>query len=176
MYLLTERLIIRALKKSDAYMMHQYAKKPHIGPMAGWDPHKSLFETKQILSWMMSTYDVFAITLKTSDDIIGTIGLHARDHHYGHLRVLEMGYVLDDTYWGLGLMPEAVHALIHYGFKELKLDVITCGHKVDNHQSERVILKTGFTHTHFETRHNDNNESYIVKMYHIERKQYEQNI
>jgi RimJ/RimL family protein N-acetyltransferase len=176
MYLTTQRLIIRALKKTDAYMMHHYAKKPNIGPMAGWDPHRSLLETKQILAWMMKSNDVFAITLKTSDDIIGTIGFHERDHQYHHLRVLELGYVLDDEYWGLGLMPEAVLAMIDYGFKELKLDVITCGHKPNNLQSERVIIKTGFIHTHFETRHNDKHESYVVKMYHIERNQYEQNL
>lgn len=176
MYIQTKRLIIRNLKKTDAKAMYAYAKKPHIGPMAGWDPHTSLLETKKILAWMIKPNDVYAITLKTSDDMIGTIGLHERDHRFKHKKVLEIGYVLNDLYWGKGYMPEAVEAIIQYGFDTLKLDGINVGHKPSNTQSERVIIKCGFKHTHFETREAYASQSYIVKMYHIGREDYEQNI
>ena len=176
MYLETERLIIRDLKKTDAKAMYDYAKKPHIGPMAGWEPHTSLLQTRKILAWMMKPNDVYAITLKTNDQLIGTIGLHERDHTYEYQKVLEMGYVLDDNHWGKGYMPEAVKAIIDYAFEHMLLDGINVGHKTSNHQSEKVILKSGFKHTHFETRKTHTNQEYIVKMYHLERKDYEQNL
>lgn len=176
MFIETERLIIRDLKKSDAKAMYDYAKKSHIGPMAGWDPHTSLLETRKILLWMMKPKDVYAITLKPNDRLIGTIGLHERNHQHKNKKVLEMGYVLDDIYWGQGYMPEAVKAIISYGFQTLKLDGINVGHKPSNTQSEKVILKTGFKHTHYETRRSHMNQEYIVKMYHKRREDYEQNI
>lgn len=44
-------------------------------------------------------------------------------------------------------MPEAVNAILRYGFIDLKLQEIWVGHFQDNYRSQRVIEKTGF---HFE--------------------------
>lgn len=76
------------------------------------------------------------------------MGLHwswANDEsEYANLKVKEIGYVLSKAYWGKGLMPEAVKAVIRYCFKECKLDALTVGHFVINDQSRRVIEKCGF--------------------------------
>lgn len=172
----TQRLIIRELKKTDAIAMYHYAKKPHIGPMAGWQPHTSLSETKQILSWIMQGNDVYAITLLHDDWMIGTVGLHNRKHTLPYEHVRELGYVLDDDYWGLGIMPEAAKAMIHYGFYEMGLDAIVVGHKRTNQQSRRVIEKLGFTFTHFETRTRDDGPDEMITMYQLERNTYEQKL
>jgi ribosomal-protein-alanine N-acetyltransferase len=42
----------------------------------------------------------------------------------------EIGYVLNKDYWGKGLMPEAVEAVIDYCFREINFDWLTCGHFV----------------------------------------------
>ena len=57
----------------------------------------------------------------------------------------EIGYVLSKAYWGRGIMPEAVNAVMGYCFDTLKLDALTAGHFTDNAQSRRVIEKCGFT-------------------------------
>ncbi|MBO4535015.1 MAG: GNAT family N-acetyltransferase, partial [Clostridia bacterium] len=54
------------------------------------------------------------------------------------------GYVLSRDYWGQGLMPEAVEAVIDYLFGTLGYDFVTCGHFEWNAQSRRVIEKCGF--------------------------------
>lgn len=56
----------------------------------------------------------------------------------------EIGYVLSKDYWGMGLMPEAVKAVIKYLFEDVKLDFIICNHYTDNDQSKRVKEKCGF--------------------------------
>ena len=80
--------------------------------------------------------------------MIGTLGLHpsfANDlPEYAALRVKEIGYVLSQDYWGQGLMPEAVSAVIRWGFDTLLLDAFTCCHFAENARSRRVIEKCGF--------------------------------
>ena len=58
----------------------------------------------------------------------------------------EIGYVLSKDYWGRGLMPEAVKAVIQYLFEVENLDFIIAGHFKRNTQSARVIQKCGFAY------------------------------
>lgn len=56
----------------------------------------------------------------------------------------EIGYVLNPDYWGNGYVPEATKRLIKFGFEELNLDLVWCGHYSDNYKSKRVNEKCGF--------------------------------
>ena len=56
----------------------------------------------------------------------------------------EIGYVLSKSYWGKGLMPEAVSAVIRYLFDDLHFDFLLCGYYDFNKQSKRVQEKCGF--------------------------------
>ena len=55
-----------------------------------------------------------------------------------------IGYVLSKDYWGKGLMPEAVKAVINYLFDVLDYDFLLCSYFDFNHQSKRVQEKCGF--------------------------------
>jgi RimJ/RimL family protein N-acetyltransferase len=167
----TKRLILRPLKQTDAKAIFHYAKKPNIGPSAGWEPHKNIEETKLILTWMMSQEHIFAITIKGDDTLIGTIGLHVRDHYQASDPVREIGYVLDDDYWGLGIMTEAVSKVIEYGFYVLKLNEFIVAHQIHNIRSQRVIEKQHFIKT--EQRLKDGK---VLQYYHLTREHYERHI
>ena len=52
--------------------------------------------------------------------------------------------MLSKDYWGKGIMPEAVKAVINYLFNELNLDFLTCGYYDFNNQSKRVQEKCAF--------------------------------
>ena len=80
--------------------------------------------------------------------MIGSVGLEEMDPDpvTGELYGREIGYVLSKSYWGRGLMPEAVRAVTDYCFRVLGLDYLTCGHFIQNEQSRRVIEKTGFSY------------------------------
>jgi RimJ/RimL family protein N-acetyltransferase len=56
----------------------------------------------------------------------------------------EIGYWLDKSYWGKGLMTEAIWQVIHYSFDELKLHRLDLTHMVGNIASQRVAEKLGF--------------------------------
>ncbi|NLK75058.1 MAG: GNAT family N-acetyltransferase [Clostridiales bacterium] len=144
----TDRLILRPWQKCDLDDFYEYASVEGVGEMAGWRHHTSIDISKEILGSFISEKNVFAIEYKEDNKVIGSLGLHwswANDEsEYANLKVKEIGYVLSKAYWGKGLMPEAVKAVIRYCFKECKLDALTVGHFVINDQSRRVIEKCGF--------------------------------
>jgi [ribosomal protein S5]-alanine N-acetyltransferase len=146
--IMTERLIIRKWKETDYKDLYEYAKSERVGPNAGWKPHKNEDESKRIIEMFISSDDTYAIELKTEEKVIGGIGLHERkpDETLVHLKQKEIGYVLNPIYWGKGYIPEAVNRLLTYGFEEMDLDLIWCGHFDFNHNSKRVNQKCGFTY------------------------------
>jgi ribosomal-protein-alanine N-acetyltransferase len=101
------------------------------------------------LQSFLSGKNVFPIMYKENNKVIGSLGLHKSwtndESNYAHLKSKEIGYVLSKAYWGKGLMPEAVTAVIRFCFDQCKLDALTIGHFTSNNQSKRVIEKCGFT-------------------------------
>ena len=141
----TERLILRPWKVSDLDDFNAYAAVDGVGEMAGWKHHESLEESREILQLFLREKKTLAIVHRHSGKVIGSLGLEDLDHPGTGDKVgREIGYVLSRDYWGRGLMPEAVSAVIVYCFRELSFDWLTCGHFLWNHQSARVVQKCGF--------------------------------
>ena len=143
----TPRLILRPWQDSDLEDFYTYASEEGVGEMAGWAHHQSMEESRKILNLFMEGKHTFALELRENGHAIGSLGLEERDENLDLPETLngrEIGYVLSREYWGRGLMPEAVQAVIDYSFRELKLDYLTCGHFLRNSQSARVIEKCGF--------------------------------
>lgn len=142
----TPRLTLRPWRQSDLEDFYQYARVDGVGQMAGWLPHQSREETQKILDLFVSQRKTFA--LEYQGKVIGSLGIERYDEEqYPELaepRGREIGYVLAKPYWGRGLMPEAVRAVIRYLFETEKLDFLVAGHFDRNTRSARVIEKCGF--------------------------------
>ncbi len=143
--LTTDRLIIRDIKIYDIDDIYEYAKRENIGIHAGWNAHKDKNETLRIVKALAESGDVFAIVEKSSNKVIGTIGIHD-DYKRKNPYAKSFGYVLSDDYWGQGIMPEACKAAIEYFFDELNVQILTVYHFNYNERSKRVIEKLGFTY------------------------------
>ena len=141
----TERLILRAWRETDLADFYEYARVEGVGEMAGWNHHQSVEESRRILDSFISGKKTFALEWKENGKVIGSLGLEPRDAGLPEeLQGREIGYVLSRDYWGRGLMPEAVKAVIDYCFQELSFDYLTCGHFDYNDRSRRVVEKSGF--------------------------------
>jgi len=156
--IVTDRLILRPWRESDISDLNEYAKVPGVGEMAGWNAHKSMEESKEILELFIREKKTLALELKETGKVIGSLGLE-RCTSAVTLRFWkkgrEVGYAMSKDYWGRGLMPEAVKAVMEYCFRDLDYDYLTCGHFLHNAQSRRVIEKCGFRFVkegHFDTR------------------------
>ena len=145
----TERLILRPFKQLDLDDFYEYASVEGVGEMAGWKHHENKEKSQSILDLFINEDKTFAIVLKENNKVIGSLGVE----EYGMEQALseffdyqgrEIGYVLSKDYWGKGLMPEAVKAVIDYLFNVQRLDFLTCGYYEFNNQSKKVQEKCGF--------------------------------
>lgn len=143
----TPRLRLRPWKASDLQDFYEYASVDGVGQMAGWLPHTSLDVSRQILDCFIAEKKVLALELRENGKVIGSLGFEERTETseiHSSLMGRELGYVLSKDYWGQGLMPEAVQAVITYSFEKLNYDYLLCAHFVRNPQSRRVVEKCGF--------------------------------
>ena len=145
----TERLILRAFMPSDLDDFYEYASVEGVGERAGWKHHESIEKSGEILDMFINEDKTFAICLKENGKVIGSLGIEKYgledkltefDGYLGR----KIGYVLAKDYWGMGLVPEAVNAVMNYLFDECDLDFLTCGYYNFNLQSKRVQEKCGF--------------------------------
>jgi RimJ/RimL family protein N-acetyltransferase len=126
-------------------IFNAYAKHPEVGPNAGWKPHASIDESREILKTFLENEEVNAIVLKETGRVVGSIGLHSdRLSHEGMGPCREVGYVLAQDCWGRGLMTEAVRRIEQYAFEEIGLACLSVAHFPFNMRSKRVIEKCGF--------------------------------
>ena len=153
----TERLLLRPWRGSDLDDFYEYARVDGVGQMAGWKPHGSIDESRTILDMFIREKKTFALVY--GGKAVGSLGIEKYNEHFfpelSDLRGREIGYVLNKNYWGKGLMPEAVRAVIGYLFNVVNLDFILVGHFEWNRQSARVIEKCGFQYVRtipYETR------------------------
>lgn len=142
----TLNLILRPWRESDAEALYKYASDERIGPAAGWPAHKSVEESLGVIRDVLSAPHTYAVTLKRGgipDEPIGSVGLvDCRCPDFEEER--EIGYWLGVPFWGNGLIPEAVEAMLDCCFDWLGCQRVWCGHFEENQKSKRVIEKCGF--------------------------------
>ena len=144
--LLTERLVLRKWRESDAEDLYLYAKDPAVGPIAGWPPHESVEHSLEIIRTVFAMPETYAVCLREDDRPIGSIGLIP--HDFSDLcnapDEAEIGYWVGVPFWGKGIIPEASRALIRHGFEDLGLTRIWACYTEGNAKSRRVMEKCGF--------------------------------
>lgn len=148
----TKRLILRPWQESDARDLYAFAKDPRVGPVAGWPPHTSVENSLEIIRDVLSAPHIYAMVLKEAGRTVGSIGLMCGEK--SNLSIApdegEVGYWIGVPYWGRGLTPEALRAVLRHGFEDLKLRTLWCGYFEGNEQSRRVQEKCGFRYHHTE--------------------------
>lgn len=150
MILETERLILRPWKEADAADLYEYAKDDRVGPAAGWLPHTSVENSREIIRTVLSAPETYAVCRKEDGKAIGSVGLMIGGKSNACLPETqgEIGYWIAVPFWGQGLIPEAVRELIRRAFVDLRLEALWCGYFEGNEKSKRVQEKCGFTYHH----------------------------
>lgn len=138
----TERLVMRPWREDDAENLYKYASDPAVGPAAGWPVHTSVEDSLRVLREVLIEDKTWAVTIKPSDEPVGSIGVFRTDAPNGNGEP-EIGYWIGRPYWGNGYIPEAVRALIGRCFDE-GAESVWCSHFAGNDKSRRVIEKCGF--------------------------------
>lgn len=145
----TERLILRPWKETDAEDLYTYASDPEVGPPAGWPPHTSVENSREIIKGVLSRKETYAVCLKDGKPI-GSIGLHLNGNTDMTDRddECELGYWIAKPFWGQGMIPEAAQELLRYAFEKLGMRAVWCGYYEGNDKSRKVQEKLGFVYQH----------------------------
>lgn len=141
-----KRLILRRWEESDAEDLYKYASNPDVGPIAGWPPHQSLDESKDVIKNVLNGKEAYAICLKEDGKVIGAIELKLNGHTDMTEKddECELGYWIGKPFWGQGLMPEAANELLRHAFEDIGMSKVWCGYYEGNIKSKRVQEKVGF--------------------------------
>lgn len=148
----TERLCLRQMRDEDVaalFAIFSDAETVYYLTDQNCTPYATPAEAKRcILDWTAQRFEQkkglrWALTLIGDDTLIGTAGINwwDRDNHCA-----EIGYDLNREYWGQGLMPEAVHAILRWAFMNLAVQRIEADTTAGNLGSVRVLQKCAFVH------------------------------
>ena len=160
--IVTERLLLRRWKLSDADALYKYACDPEVGPHAGWPPHKNVEESKMIIRELFTKDYTWAVILKETNEPLGCMGYYP----FGKNNIeigendAEVGYWIGKPHWNNGYCTEALQAMIHYCYEKKHFQTLWADFFVDNPASGRVMEKCGFTDT--------GKENYYSNLYHGE--------
>ena len=142
----TQRLILRRFTVEDAPAMYKnWASDPEVTRYLTWPTHGSADISRAVLSdWIPryadGAYFNWAIVWKATGRAIGNISVVTLIED---ICAAELGYCLSRAYWGRGIMPEALKAVIDYLFNSVQLNRIAACHDVNNPKSGRVMEKAG---------------------------------
>lgn len=141
----TERLTLRKVQEHDLKSMYEYGSDPEVSKYLPWERHRSIEDTRRFLKYILERYKngelaPWAIEYKEDGKMIGTIDFVS---WYPSHKIAEIGYVLHRSYWGRGLMTEAVKRVIQFGFEKMKLVRIEAVCLPENISSYKVMEKAG---------------------------------
>lgn len=141
----TERLRLRRMLVTDSTDMFEYSSDPKVTKYLTWYPHPDADYTHDYLEYIGTKYRTgdfydWAITLRSNGKMIGTCGFTRFNFTDDSA---EVGYVLNPAYWGQGIAPEALSAVLKFGFDKLSLNRMEAKYIDGNDASRRVMEKVG---------------------------------
>lgn len=141
----TSRLLLRKIRLSDAADIFAFASDPAVARYTTWPPHPTVAATEAFVRELLQRYadgliSPWGVVHRANGKLVGSCGFAYVMAWHGRA---EIAYALSQPYWGQGLMPEAVRAVLAFGFETLQLNRIEARCELDNHASERVMQKVG---------------------------------
>lgn len=133
----TERLTLRAIKKSDAKNI-KYLLKPEIENFSGpYMPH-NVKQLKQHVDRIRGN-TTWGITLNNGS-FIGDIGVFSVVEN----KIGEIAWYIDPAYWNQGYAFESANAVLQHCFESLGFIRISAQISADNYFSRNLAEKLGF--------------------------------
>lgn len=154
----TDRLLLREMKLSDAETLFEMDRNPKVHEYLWNNPLTDVNEVKNIINSVQEQYKQnkigrFVIVLKETNEVIGWAGLKFNTEMVNNkIHFYDIGYRLDEKFWGKGYASEASFAWLDYGFKTMKIPVMEAAAHTDNIASNRILQKIGLqiTETYLE--------------------------
>ncbi len=146
----TERLILRQITAEDTEAVLRIFGDPEVvrymreaeQPLTRYEDAQEIVDwTKEIFA--KKTGIRWAITLKGSQQLLGTCGFHAWNAQNRHA---DVGYELSSQHWRQGIMFEAMRCVTDFCFVKMDMHRIGADVTAGNEASAHLLRKLGFKH------------------------------
>jgi RimJ/RimL family protein N-acetyltransferase len=143
----TGRLKLRPIAKDDVDALHALWTDPDVRRYLWDDQIIPRDQVEDIVARSLSSFETegfgfFALELADrSGELIGFCG-HRRTDDNSQIELL---YGIHPRYWGAGLVAEAAHEVLQFGFEHCDFDAVVAATDTPNQQSVRVLQKLGMT-------------------------------
>lgn len=143
----TRRLRLRQFKPNDTDELYRIYSNPKLFKYMSNEKPLQWRQTNELISllienWEYFGFGVWAVVYKKHQKLIGHCGFKFLEN----TREIQLGYLLLESYWGVGLGTEAASASLRYAFEVAKLDRIVAIAKPENIASRRVMEKVGMNY------------------------------
>ena len=144
MQLVLQGCIIRPWRLDDAEPLAKYANNRKVWlALRDFFPHPyGVNDAHEFLQRAMTEKPVKNFCIEIDGAAAGGIGFRLGEDVHRH--TAEMGYWLGESFWGRGIMSEAVVAFTNFCFDNLSLRRIYAEPFANNPASARVLEKAGF--------------------------------
>lgn len=149
----TNRLLLRELQLSDAEAFFAMDSNPKVHKYLWNKPVQKMEETIEIIEYVRKQYiengiGRFAMISKENNEFIGWSGLKFNTEPVNNkTNFYDIGYRLDEKFWGKGYASETSFAWLDYAFQALKIKTIEAAAHSDNAASNRILQKIGMQMT-----------------------------
>jgi RimJ/RimL family protein N-acetyltransferase len=149
----TERLILREMVPSDAEALFEMDSNPNVHKYLWNKPLTSIDGVHQYIEMVRNQYlenniGRFVVVLKETNELIGWAGLKYNTEKVNNkVHFYDIGYRLNEKFWGKGYASEASFAWLDYGFNVMKIKVMEAAAHTDNIASNRILQKIGLKMT-----------------------------
>lgn len=146
MEIIFEGIVLRPWSMADAKQLSLIADNKNIADNLrdGFPFPYSLNDAINWLNMVLPENDpVKFLAITIEERLIGSIGIVTKSDIYR--KNFEIGYFLDQEYWGRGIVTKAIRAATSYAFRNFDVIRIYAEPFSDNQGSRRALEKAGFT-------------------------------
>ena len=146
--LATERLFLRQTTSADMTDIFDLYNDPEVNRFSNLGPFQNLADVEnRVLKQHQFLFDsamgfYWGITLRDSDKIIGTCGFHGTEWLHASTKI---GFDLAKSYWGRGIMAEALSAILQWIIQFHRINRIQAETDPNNHRSIATLRRLGFS-------------------------------
>lgn len=149
----TDRLLLREFQLSDAEAFFAMDSNPIVHQYLWNKPVQKIEETIEIIEFVRKQYvdngiGRFAVILKETNEFIGWAGLKYNTELVNNkTNFYDIGYRLDEKFWGKGYASEASFAWLKYAFEIMNIKTVEAAAHTENVASNRILQKIGMRMT-----------------------------
>src|SRR5512137_2611670 len=144
MHIITPSSVLRDWRPDDAASIAKHADNPRIAAMmrdAFPSPYR-LEDAHRFISMATGSAQDLFLAIEIDGEAAGGIGIHLLDDV--KRRSAEIGYWLAESFWGKGIVTDAVRSLVPVAFERYDIVRLQAGIFSNNPASMQVLEKCGF--------------------------------